>query len=755
MSGCDFDGTPLTSGVLTPLKALVAAAFVALLAAPGGVLAQGLPSADALEAEEPTDETVEPDAAQEPEAAAEDDDASAEPADEESASPEQQASEDQGSQDSATEDGSAEKKAADQKPVDSEDSDDGAVGDSRLPGSGVNVEGARGFQHIASAIPGKPNTYRVAFLGSFTKGSDVVRWQDENEFVSGNFLLQATFLEHFSANLGVRASNNVNTFGRPQAMLAQGDVHLGVRGHFAPRKGVYLAGDLTTYVPTGFASAGLDASATSVRPRLIATADFGELVKLSDGKRLPLTGHFNFGYLFDNTSNMVPESIRPTRVERFAHDISGYDYLQFGLGVEYALPYVSPFLAWNLDIPVNADVGVCAEAASLPCVSEKGFAAFPDILSLGLRAEPVENLGLTAGVDIGLSGEDAAGIPVTAPWQMIVGASWAIDPEPKIEYVEKVVEKEKIVEKMPEQGFIIGTVTDQKSGDPIGGAMISYKAPTAKTPQATGPEGTFLSYGFEPGKEVVVELSHPDYEAAEARQMIDGEGEVEMAVALKPVAKQGRVGGTVIDQDGKAIPNATIKLTGPDTATVSTGADGTFNRKVAAGEYTVAASAVGYLTGGRDAKVASNKELQLEITLKPEPKEKLVEVKEDRIRIKQKVFFETGKAKILPRSFDVLNQIGSVLLETPRIDKLRIDGHTDDVGAEDYNRELSQERADSVRNYLIEKSGISRGRLSSRGLGESQPLVPNVSDRNRSLNRRVEFRIVDQGLEASDDDQTQ
>ena len=262
--------------------------------------------------------------------------------------------------------------------------------------------------------------------------------------------------------------------------------------------------------------------------------------------------------------------------------------------------------------------------------------------------------------------------------------------------------------------------------------------------------GEFRSYGFEPGKKIALEVTHPDYKPAKAEQSLEAEGKVEMAINLKPIPKKGTVGGVVIDQDGEPIPNAQVSLTSKKTVEVTTGPEGQFKKEVSAGPVTVAASADGYLTGGRDVEVASDKEIQLEITLKPEPKEKLVEVKEDRINIKQKVFFETGKAKILPRSFDVLNQVASVLLETPRIKTLRVEGHTDDVGAADYNKELSQDRAASVRKYLIEQ-GISPERVDAKGFGETQPLVPNTNKQTRSLNRRVEFRIVDQGLEGGGD----
>jgi outer membrane protein OmpA-like peptidoglycan-associated protein len=82
----------------------------------------------------------------------------------------------------------------------------------------------------------------------------------------------------------------------------------------------------------------------------------------------------------------------------------------------------------------------------------------------------------------------------------------------------------------------------------------------------------------------------------------------------------------------------------------------------------------------------------------------------------------------------------NILNKNPEI-KIEINGHTDDVGTDVSNQVLSQDRAQSVVTYLQSK-GISAGRLSAKGYGESKPDVPNNSDENRAFNRRVEFKIL-------------
>ena len=73
--------------------------------------------------------------------------------------------------------------------------------------------------------------------------------------------------------------------------------------------------------------------------------------------------------------------------------------------------------------------------------------------------------------------------------------------------------------------------------------------------------------------------------------------------------------------------------------------------------------------------------------------------------------------------------------------KIEISGHTDDKGSDEYNRKLSDNRAKSVLTYLANK-GIDSSRLTSIGFGESQPVIENINDENRAVNRRVEFKVL-------------
>ncbi len=115
----------------------------------------------------------------------------------------------------------------------------------------------------------------------------------------------------------------------------------------------------------------------------------------------------------------------------------------------------------------------------------------------------------------------------------------------------------------------------------------------------------------------------------------------------------------------------------------------------------------------------------------------------DRINIGEAVHFETNSDVIEARSFDLLNQVAGVIQGASYLRLLRVEGHTDDRGSDEYNQELSERRAASVMRFLVE-AGVEASRLTSQGLGETTPIADNGNSTGRAQNRRVEFHVVEQ-----------
>lgn len=105
------------------------------------------------------------------------------------------------------------------------------------------------------------------------------------------------------------------------------------------------------------------------------------------------------------------------------------------------------------------------------------------------------------------------------------------------------------------------------------------------------------------------------------------------------------------------------------------------------------------------------------------------------------VTFETNEAVLNPTSYPALIQLKTFLDENPSV-KIKIRGHTDDIGSEEDNLELSGRRAHAVYDYLIEQ-GIASERLAFEGYGESMPITNNDSEESRQQNRRTDFIIIE------------
>jgi len=104
------------------------------------------------------------------------------------------------------------------------------------------------------------------------------------------------------------------------------------------------------------------------------------------------------------------------------------------------------------------------------------------------------------------------------------------------------------------------------------------------------------------------------------------------------------------------------------------------------------------------------------------------------------VNFASGSDQLTGNSRTVLDRAAETLKNNPLL-RVEVGGHTDSSGAAAYNQQLSQKRANTVRNYLLLR-GAKSDRLSARGYGEQQPIADNGSAAGRAANRRVELKIL-------------
>jgi outer membrane protein OmpA-like peptidoglycan-associated protein len=103
------------------------------------------------------------------------------------------------------------------------------------------------------------------------------------------------------------------------------------------------------------------------------------------------------------------------------------------------------------------------------------------------------------------------------------------------------------------------------------------------------------------------------------------------------------------------------------------------------------------------------------------------------------VLFDTAKFSLRPEAREKLAKVAGIVSGHPGL-KLDVEGHTDSVGGDDYNQELSEQRGGAVREYLIGQ-GVAHDSVSSKGFGRTQPVASNDTASGRQQNRRVELVI--------------
>ncbi len=110
------------------------------------------------------------------------------------------------------------------------------------------------------------------------------------------------------------------------------------------------------------------------------------------------------------------------------------------------------------------------------------------------------------------------------------------------------------------------------------------------------------------------------------------------------------------------------------------------------------------------------------------------------ITFKADLLFDVDSSTLKPGAYDEVDAVANILRRYPET-RVRVLGHTDSTGSEKYNMELSERRADAVKESLV-RAGVVPGRVTARGIGETKPLASNATESGRQMNRRVTIEIL-------------
>jgi len=117
-------------------------------------------------------------------------------------------------------------------------------------------------------------------------------------------------------------------------------------------------------------------------------------------------------------------------------------------------------------------------------------------------------------------------------------------------------------------------------------------------------------------------------------------------------------------------------------------------------------------------------------------------VEAKKITIDQMIHFDFNKSNIRKDAQPILDDVATILKNNPQVKRMRIESHTDAIGTEAYNMKLSERRANSTKDYLVNK-GIDASRLEAVGYGKTRPIATNKTAAGRAMNRRSEFNVLD------------
>ncbi len=400
-------------------------------------------------------------------------------------------------------------------------------------------------------------------------------------------------------------------------------------------------------------------------------------------------------------------------------------------------------------------VGITFEAISRPSLEQATFTATttspPTEGIASLRYHAPTGGHFTFGGAMGIT--DGPGVPA---FRVFVGGGFGKQEPPLPPDFDPVGELSATDLCPTEPETVNGWKDDDGCPDTLAALLIDvrYQGQSREADaEVTGPKGTQmqrvpasgLSVDAVPGSSWSVRATSGCL--AGTADAVAAESGAQLVVELQPIY-DAQVEVVVTDTEGVVLPEAQVLWTSQAAECVPAepmvvDAAGAAVQRVANGTHVLKVTATGYKLHEEEVTLRPAEVKRIEVQLGAAR----IQVEKKQIKILEKVQFETAKAVIKPESFALLNEVAAVIITNPDLGRVEVSGHTDNRGSDTYNQTLSEQRAASVREYLIGQ-GVAAERLLAVGYGETKPIDTNRTPEGREVNRRVEFNLID----VADDD---
>ena len=609
-----------------------------------------------------------------------------------------------------------------------------------------SLRGGVGLFNTTLADVGARHTVRFRLHTDFFRKTGFIynspdNGTDEHGRVRGTVNLGYTPFKFLEVFLAIHSAANRNTRAQPDRQdppqqFALGDLDFGVKGaHRMVRGGaIGIGGQIGLGLISG--PGRLLTNKVNFNIDFLFTLDVRYLTK----RHFPFRLSTNFGWILDNTGKLYDFTkvgdATSREVSRFALGIQpsrvrmryGFDFpIRLGKEKQYG---IDPIAEVSWDVATQEMTPFKQDGASPSPLPRSSMWA-----TLGLRANVISGLHLDAAFDIGMVSPNFEYGPPVAPWQVILGLGWAIDPNPVVKEVPSA-NPTPLDAPATIDGRVVGQVVDS-TGAPVANAKVRFPG-SATNAILTDEGGNFTSYRFPEGSvSITVELPNKatkDF-TADVKPGEDTALTLTMDVANTPPV--GLMSGTFTDEAGAPIA-VSLSVSGMGVnEPFPANANGELRLELPAGDYTALAQAPGFddkpltftVVAG-DQPVAVKAQLVRSVPLSTPN----VIAKGKSIRLKKGIKYDgnSPSEKTLP----LLDELAAFLRAHPEYEEIEIGVHSDDRGNP---KQKTTERADNIRNYLLSK-GVSPDRVKATGFGASRPIAVNMTAAGRAKNNRTSLR---------------